>query len=117
MNTRFKFLAAALGLVIATGAVGDASAKIVTASKTVTQTKSIKPARVTSVGYRHRLHFVHRGVVKHVVIAHRLAPRITLAHKIALKPVAKATVFKSRLAGAQRSAMMHRSVTKTTVVR
>lgn len=119
MNTRSKLIAAALGLIVATGAIGEASAKTITATRTITATKTVKPIKMVKtvkVAGHHRIHLAHRGV-KHVTLAHRLTPRVKIARKVIGKPVAKVTMMKSRLVGTQSNAMIHRSVAKTTVVR
>lgn len=111
MTPRFKLLAAALGLVIATGAIGDVSAKTI-AAKTIAA-KTIKPVAVHTVagkttktmkiaGKHHRVHLTRRGTT-HAKLAHSAKIHAKIAHRIGLKHVA--------------TAMNHRTGAKAVVVR
>ena len=90
MNT--KILAAALGLLVAGGAVAEASAATVTkTTKTVVAHRTFKPAvakRVTIVR-AHRPHHLVR-----LLPGHRFAPRVHVAKAFITKRVAKTTVIR-----------------------
>ncbi len=98
MINRSKILAAALGLVIATGAIGGASAqtnapagtaKPVLAQSVPSKTIASKPvAGKIATGKHHRIHLAHRGT-KHLTLAHRATSRAKVAHKLGLRHVAK----------------------------
>ena len=89
MTPRFKLIAAALGLVVATGAIGDASAKTIV--KTVAHTS--KATRIVS--HRpHRLHFGTR-IVKHVRFVHRAPLRPTVV-AVGARPVVVAKTVVAR---------------------
>lgn len=103
MNTRSKLIAAVLGLAVAAGAIGDASATTIgkTVKARTVVTKSVKLAAPTL----HRLH-VGTRVVKRVRIVHR-APIL----------VVKKVVRITRRPLLQRQATAHRLIVKKTVIR
>ena len=119
MSIRFKLIAAALGLVVATGAVADASANVIKKTVVIHNTKTIKV-----VARPHRLHFGTR-IVKHVRIVHR-APTLVKVVKMhgprTVKTVGVRTfgfkkVVRINKAPLQHHAMNHRIGTKVTVIR
>ena len=104
--TKFKILAAALGLVLATGAIGDVSAKTSTITPVTTHSVSGKAfatktfakktvATKTVALKHHRVHLARHGV-KTVKIAHKMTTRAKIAHKLGLKHIAKANLAKGK---------------------
>lgn len=88
-----KILAAALGLLVAGGAVADASAAtVVKTTRTTVAHRVLAPAgarkTVTVIRRAHRPHLVR------LLPAHRLAPRVHLARAFATKRVVKTTVIR-----------------------
>lgn len=121
MTIRFKLIAAALGLVVATGAVAEASANPV---RTIAVTHGAKTVKVVAHPH-HRLHFANR-MVKHIRIAHRAPTLVKLvkvhAPKTFVKTVGVKTFKTTKIARInkaplQRHAMFHRAGAKVTVVR
>ncbi len=117
MTTRYKVFAAALGLVIATGAIGDVVAQTKAPLAGATQTTAAQPgatknvvaktaaskpvATKTTVSNKtvaggiatvkaHRIHVAHRGTKLRVT--HRLTTRGKIAHKLHLRHFAKASL-------------------------
>lgn len=94
MNTRSKLVAAALGLLVVTGAAADASAATLTRTKTVAVHRTMRPA-VKKMVIVHRF---HRPLRAHfaglrVLAGHRNAPRIHVAHAVT-KKIVKTTVIR-----------------------
>lgn len=125
MTIRFKFIAAALGLALALGAVADANANTVVKKTVATHAIHAKTSTKIVAGQHHRIRFGTR-IVKHVRIAHR-APLLV---KVAQAPVRKVVVTKTvgmKTVGTKvvrvtkaplvRHAMFHRAGAKVTVVR
>ena len=103
MNTRSKIVAkivaAGLGVLVAGGAVADASAATVTTTKTVTAKHAMRPV-VAHRGLAKKIVITHRfhRPMRHlagirVVPGHRLAPRIHVARAVT-KKVVKTTVVR-----------------------
>ena len=98
MNTRSKFVAkiaaAALGLLVAGGAVADASAATLV-KKTVVAHHAMRPVVAKkTVKIVHRFHRpLRRVALVRVLPGHRIAPRIHLAHAFT-KKVVKTTVVR-----------------------
>jgi hypothetical protein len=97
--TRFKIIATALGLVVAAGAIGQASAETIVKTVKVATLTGAKVTKVVVLPH-HRLHFGNR-IVKHIRIV-RVAPR-------------HVRVVKIEKLGLQHHAMNHRVVTKTVI--
>ena len=112
MTTRYKVFAAALGLVIATGAIGDVVAQTKAPPAGATQTTAAQPGATKTVASKpgatkttasnktvaggiatvkaHRIHVAHRGTKLRVT--HHLTTRGKIAHKLHLRHFAKASL-------------------------
>lgn len=94
MNTRSKFFAAAIGLLVATGAVADASAAtIVTKTRTAAATRTVHPVLAKKTVIAHRMHRPHLALTR-ALPGHRLAPRIKVARAFNTKHIVKTTVVR-----------------------
>ena len=99
MNTRSKIVAAALGLLVAGGAVADASAATLVRTKTVAVHRTMHPAvanrtlaKKTVIVHRFHRPLRHLAAVR-ILPGHRIAPRIHVARAFT-KKVVKTTVIR-----------------------
>ena len=88
MNTCSKIVAAALGLLVVTGAAADASAATLARTKTVAVHRTMRPAakKLVIVNRFHRPLRAHVAGIR-VLPGHRIAPRIHVAHAFTKKVV------------------------------
>lgn len=122
MTGRLKLLAAAFGLVLATGTFADVSAQTVANPTTQAQTAATKttPTKVTQAKGHRTMKIARKGHRVHLAKSHRHAIRHLASHRH-LKPVAKATIGTKTIKQAstphrERHAMNHRVTTKATSV-